>query len=31
MAYRTWDKMDPQVQKALLNRADDCLTNLEQL
>ena len=31
MAYRTWDKMDPQVQKALLSRADDCLTNLEQL
>jgi deoxyribodipyrimidine photolyase-related protein len=31
MAYRTWDKMDPQVQQALLSRADDCLTNLEQL
>ena len=31
MAYRTWDKMDIEVKQALLERADYCLSNLDQL
>jgi deoxyribodipyrimidine photolyase-related protein len=31
MAYRTWDKMDPEVKQSLLLRAEYCLTNLETL
>ena len=31
MAYRSWEKMDPQVQQALLARADYCLENLNEL
>ena len=31
MVYRTWDKMDPAKQQALLDRGDAVLHNLEQL
>ena len=31
MAYRSWEKMDADVQQALLLRADFCLSNLDQL
>ncbi|MBT5578508.1 MAG: cryptochrome/photolyase family protein [Porticoccaceae bacterium] len=31
MAYRSWDKMDPEVKRQLLARADYCLENLEKL
>ena len=31
MAYRTWDKMPPEKQDALLKRGDAVLANLETL
>ena len=31
MAYRSWEKMAVDVRKALLQRADYCLANLNSL
>jgi deoxyribodipyrimidine photolyase-related protein len=31
MAYRSWDKMDPEVKESLLLRAEYCLANIESL
>ena len=31
MAYRSWDKMDTEVKKSLLLRAEYCLANIESL
>jgi hypothetical protein len=31
MVYRTWDKMQPAQQQALLDRGDAVLANLETL
>lgn len=31
MAYRTWDKMDPEVKQSLLLRAEYCLSNIDSL
>jgi len=31
MAYRTWNKMDPQVQQKLLQKATYYLDNLDSL
>jgi deoxyribodipyrimidine photolyase-related protein len=31
MVYRTWDKMTPEKQQALLDRGDHVLDNLETL
>ena len=31
MAYRSWNKMQPEVKQAILQRGDYCIENLEQL
>jgi deoxyribodipyrimidine photolyase-related protein len=31
MAYRSWEKMDPEVKAALITRAEFCLDNIEAL
>lgn len=31
MAYRSWDKMQPEVRQAILQRGEYCIENLEQL
>lgn len=31
MAYRSWDKMQPEIKQAILQRGDDCIENLYQL
>ena len=31
MAYRSWDKMQPDVRQAILQRGEYCIENLEQL
>jgi deoxyribodipyrimidine photolyase-related protein len=31
MAYRTWEKMDPDVKTNILARAEHCLENIEIL
>ena len=31
MAYRSWDKMQPEIKQAILQRGDDCIENLDQL
>jgi hypothetical protein len=31
MAYRSWDKMQPEIKQAILQRGDDCIKHLEQL
>ena len=31
MAYRSWNKMQPEIKQAILQRGDYCIENLEQL
>jgi deoxyribodipyrimidine photolyase-related protein len=31
MAYRTWEKMDSDVKRDILARAEHCLLNIESL
>ena len=31
MVYRLWDKMNPELKSAVLQRANDCLENLDHL